>query len=73
VTENKTRGLKICAFAEFYFLNVVITFDLMFFQISGIFATYFGYFLPANTTNKKSMNCRNFKEPFLCNIQSLET
>jgi len=32
--------------------NVVITSDLNFFQISGIFPTCFGCFLPTNTTNK---------------------
>ena len=36
------------------------------------FPTCFGCFLPANTTNKK-VNCRNFTNLFLCNIQSLET
>jgi len=29
--------------------------------------------LPANTANKKSLNYRNFNNPFFCNIQSLET
>ena len=52
--------------------NVVITSDLHF-LISGIFPTCFGCFLPANTTNKKSLNYRNFEKPFLCNIQCLET
>jgi len=33
----------------------------------------FGCFLLANTTNKKSLNYRNFNKPFFCNIQSLET
>jgi len=47
--------------------------DLNFFQNSGIFPTCFGCFLPANTTNKKSLNYRNFNKPFLCNIQSLGT
>jgi len=53
--------------------NFVITSDFNFFQISGIFPTCFGCFLPANTTNKKSLNHRNFNKRFLCNIQSLET
>ena len=48
----------------------VITFNLNFFQISGIFPISF---LPANTTNKKSLNYINFAMPFLYNIQSLET
>ena len=46
---------------------------MKFFQISGNFSTCFGCFLPANTTNKKSLNYRNFNKPFLCNVQSLET
>ena len=44
-----------------------------FFPISGIFPKCFGCFLPASTTNKKFLNCRNFNKPFLCNIRSLET
>ena len=36
---------------------------LKFFQISGIFPSCFGCFLPANTTNKKSLNYRNFNQP----------
>ena len=59
-------------FAEI-FLNNVITPELNIFQISGIFPTYFGCFLPANATNKKSSSYRNFTKPFLCNIQSLKT
>jgi len=55
-----------------FFFNV-ITSDLYFFQISGIFPTSFHCFLPANTTNKKSLNYRNFNKPFLCNIQGFET
>ena len=47
--------------------------DLNFIQNSGIFPTFFGCFLPANTTKKTSLNYRNFNKPFLCNIQSLET
>ena len=43
--------------------NVIITSDLKFFQISGIFPSCFGCFLPANTTNKKSLNYRNFNQP----------
>jgi len=46
---------------------------LNFFQISVIFQTCFGCFLPANTTNKNSLNYKNFTLPVLCNIQSLET
>jgi len=46
---------------------------LNFSQISGIFATCFDCFLPANTTNTKSLNYRNFTLPFLRNIQTLET
>jgi len=37
------------------------------------FPTYFGCFLPANTSNKKSLNYRSFTKPFLCNIQSSVT
>jgi len=37
---------------------------LIFFQISGIFSTCFGCFLPANTTNKKSLNYKGFTKPF---------
>jgi len=33
----------------------------------------FGCCLPANTTNKNSVNYRNLNKPFHCNIQSLET
>jgi len=47
--------------------------DLKFFQISGIFPTCFGCFLPANATNKKSLNYGNSYQLFLCSIQSLET
>jgi len=68
--KTETRDIKICAF--FQKKNVVITSDLHF-LISGIFPTCFGCFLPANTTNKKSLNYRNFEKPFLCNIQCLET
>ena len=46
---------KFVHFADI-FLNAVITFKSNFFQISGIFPTCSGCFLPANTTNKKSMD-----------------
>jgi len=39
----------------------------------SLFQTCLSCFLPANITNKKSLNFRNFIEPFLCNFQSLET
>ena len=37
------------------------------------FSNCFGCFLPANTTNKKSLNYRDFTISFLCNIRSHET
>ena len=37
------------------------------------FPSCFGCFLPANTTKKKSLNYIHFTEPFVCNIQNLET
>jgi len=64
---------KLVHFAKNFILNVVITSDFNFFQISGIFPTCFTCFLPANTTNKKSLNYKNFNKPFLCNIQSFQT
>jgi len=64
---------KFVHFAEFFLKDVVITSESNFFHISGIFPTCFGCFLPANTTNKTSLNYRNFNKPFLCKIQSLET
>jgi len=60
-------------FVEILLENVVITYGLIFFQISGIFPTCFGCILSANTTNKNSLNYRNFNKPFLCNVLSLET
>ena len=71
-TVTETRNFKICAFCRIK-KNVIITSDLNFFQISGIFPKCFDCFLVANTTNKKSLNYRSFNKPFLCNIQSLET
>jgi len=56
-----------------FFKNVVITSDFIFFQISGIFSDVFCCFLPANKTNEKTLSYRNFNNPFLCSIQSLET
>jgi len=44
-TETETRDYKICAFCRNFFLNVVITSELNFFQISGIFPTCLGCFL----------------------------
>jgi len=55
--------------------NHVTTSNLNFFRISGFFLTCFGYFLPANTTDKKLVELcsRRFTKPFLCDIQSLKT
>jgi len=50
--ETETETSKFVHFAEIFFKNVLITSDLNFFQISGIFPTCFGCFLPANTTKK---------------------
>ena len=72
-SETETRDFKICAFCRNFLKNVVIPSDFNFFQISDIFPTCFGCFLPVNTTNNKSLKYRNFHKPFLCNIQSLET
>jgi len=74
-TSSKNSETETSNFVHFAEIkkNIVITSDLIFFQISGIFPTCFGCFLPANTTNKKSLNYRNFNKPFHCNIQSLET
>ena len=47
---------KFVHFVEFVFWNVVVTSESNFFQISGIFPTCFGCFLPENTTNKQSLN-----------------
>jgi len=55
-----------------FWLNVVITSEFNFFYFWHC-PTCFGCFLPANTTNKKSLNFGNFTKLFLCNIQSLET
>jgi len=68
----KTETSKFVHFAEFFFLNVV-TSKLIFFQISAIFLSCFDCSLPANTTNVKSLNYRNFTIPVLRNSQSLET
>ena len=43
-------------FAEIFAKIVVITSKLNFFRISDIFRPVFGCFLPANTTNKNSLN-----------------
>ena len=68
--ETETRDFKICAFCRIFFKKRVIASDLKFLQISDIFPTWFSYFLPANATNKKSLNYRNFNRLFFCNIQS---
>jgi len=68
----ETETSKFMQFAEIE-KNVVITSDLNFLQISGIFPTCFGCFLPTYTPNKKSLNYINFNKPSLCNIQSLDT
>ena len=58
-------------FAEFK-KNVVITSDLNYFQISGIFRRVLVVsYLQIQQT--KSLNYRNFNKPFICNIQSLDT
>jgi len=66
----RSRLQNLCILSKF--LKNVINSDF-FLQISGIFPTCFGCFLPTNTTNKKSLNYTNFYKPFLCNMQSLET
>jgi len=73
ISETETRDFQICAFCRKFSKNVVITCMFYFFQISVIFPTCFGCFLPANTTNKKSLNYKNFTLPVLCNIQSFKT
>jgi len=52
--KNPRSRLETSKFVHFAELkkNVVVTSKLIFFQISGIFLTGFGCFLPANTTNK---------------------
>jgi len=70
---DRDWDFKICAFCRNFVKNCRHPFWLQFFKIYGIFPTYLGCFLPANTKNKKSLNDRNFNQTFLCNIQSLET
>jgi len=69
----KTETSKFVHFAEMLWKNVVITSKLNFVRISGTFPTCFDCFFPAKKQTKKSLNYRNFTQPFLCNIQSLET
>ena len=71
--EIRDRDFKICAFCRDFFKNVVITSMLIFFEFLSFFRTCFRCFLRDNTTNKKSLNYRNFTISFLCNIPSLET
>jgi len=69
---SRLETSKLVHFAEVFQKCVAMTSDLNFFQISGIFPSCFGCFLPERTTNKKSLNYWNFNKPFLCNIQSLK-
>jgi len=71
VTPLDSRRQNLYIFPKIFF-NVVITSELNFCLISGIFPTYFNCFLRRNTT-KKSLNYVDFTKPFLCNIRSLET
>ena len=71
--EVRDRDLKICAFWR---IKKKLSSSLprgFFFQFSSIFPTCFDCLFPANTTNIKSLHCRNFTISFLCDIQSLET
>ena len=58
---------KFVHFAEFFF-NDVITSELNFVQISGIFPTCLRCFLLANTTNKIFLDDRNVTKLFSFNI-----
>jgi len=49
----KTKTSKFVHFSEIFGNNVIIISKLNLFQISGIFPTCFGCFLPANTTKEK--------------------
>ena len=69
----RLESSKFVHFADIFPKTLFITSKLNFFQISAIFLARFGCFLPANTTNKKSLNHRNFTIPFLRYNQSLET
>jgi len=71
--EFRDRDSKLCAFCRIFLNDFIASAKLIFFQISGIFSTCFGCFLPANTANKKSLNYRNFTLPVFGNIQGLET
>ena len=58
--ETETRDFKISAFCRNFLKKFRHHFWLEFLQISVIFPMCFGGFLPANTTNQKSLNHRNF-------------
>jgi len=49
--------------------NAVITSDLIFFQNFGIFPMCFGCILPANATNKESLNYKNLTNHFFAIIK----
>jgi len=53
--ETETRGFKIYAICR-NFKKCRHRFRVEFFQISGVFPTCFGCFLPANSTNKNRRN-----------------
>jgi len=61
--DRNSRLQNLCIYPIF-FKTVVITSKLIFFQISGIFLTFIRCFLPAYTTNKKSLKYRSFNKPF---------
>jgi len=50
--ETETQDFKICAFRPIWNKMSSLLLSWIFLQISGIFPTGFGCFLPANTTNK---------------------
>jgi len=72
IISNMERISKISSCPPWKSFCERLCFWLDIFQITGIFLSCFGCFLPAETT-KKYLNYRNFNKPFLCNIQSLET
>ena len=71
IVSNKERISKISSLPTWKSFCGRMCFCLEIFQVCGIFPWCFSCFLPANTT--KNLNSRNFDQPFLCNIQSLET
>jgi len=74
-SRDRDSDFKICEFCQNFQKNVGNNSKLKFFQISGIFLTCFGCFLPVNATNQKIvvLYYRNFTLPLLCNIQTPET